>query len=262
MLPNPMDLFLALSSVSTSFFLSLFLFLSAFIRHVYQHQSTFSYSSVFFFWIHSCKLQTTISLHTQWLHQEQNLLLCTKSSSNLGSIDILTQGLRSLTHKWIPLRQSIFIDTPADSTVPKLILVSTSSLNFSYLPNQARGAHCIIFISCIQDFQPRQTNALLCAVVNKERCWRLGPVATTLHCRQLGLRLWIVLSDQFPGHKSSYSHDRAVLKVLQPGLSTPGSPQAPSGDRYTSNRYLHTWCEGKPGPKNRFKPSAPHPQSC
>lgn len=96
MLPNPMHLFLALSSFSTSFFLLLFLFSNASTRHVYQHQSTFSCSSVFSSESTPAKSKPTSTLHTQKLLQEQNLLLCMPSPSKSGQQRHLNVGTKIL----------------------------------------------------------------------------------------------------------------------------------------------------------------------
>lgn len=200
MLPNPMDLFLALSSFSTSFFLSLFLFFSAFTRHVYQHQSIFSYSSVFSFWNHSCKIQTTISLHTQWLHQEQNLPLCTKSS-NLGSIDILTQGLRPLT-QFLWDRAFVF-DTRPDSTMPKLNFDGYLISEF-LLPPKPNQRFMLHYIHRLHSGCSAQTNKRFALCCYHQR----GAESMVLqlpHCTagSQGSGICQVFSDQFSGHSSA-----------------------------------------------------------
>lgn len=132
------------------------------------------------------------------------------------------------------------------------------------LPPKSNQRCMLHYIQRLHSGCPAQKNKCFALLASPERCWRLGPVATKPCCRQPGPRQLIVKSFQisFLGTaQPACPYDRAALKVLQPGISSPRSTQVPSGDRYSRNRYPHSWCEGKFGPKSRST-LAPHPQSC
>lgn len=75
---------------------------------------------------------------------------------------------------------------------------------------------------------------MLCSVLlSPERCWRLGPAALQAARAQ---EIAKSFQSSFLGTaQPAYPHDRAVLKVLKPGVPSPRSPQAPSG--YSSCIY-------------------------
>lgn len=158
MLPNPMHLFLALSSFSTSFFPSFFLFSNASTRHVYQHQSTFSYSSVFPSESTLAESKHTTTLHTQELHQV--------AGEKLASVHKISfkvwAALTSSCEEQDPLHLGEFLwgrallcDTPTErkrhSVVPGINFGDCPLVHFSSLPNQTRCVCWIVFIGCIQD---------------------------------------------------------------------------------------------------------------
>lgn len=142
-------------------------------------------------------------------------------------------------------------------------------------PNQSCMLH---YIQRLHSGCPAQKNKCFALLVSPERCWRLGPVATTLCCRQPGPRQLIVKSFRpvswaqlsQPAHMTGQCWRCCSLGF--PPHVAPRSPQvtdtpgtgiytADVKEKYSRNRYLHSRYEGKFGPKSRSKPLALHPQS-